>query len=157
MGDQVVITHAGDGQPIWMLGGLYEIKAQGSETGGALTVVEMQIPAGMGPPPHTHNGAEAVYVLEGTINYHIAGEVHQGQAGSFFYIPEGVIENFEPTSDCRILVFYAPSGIENFFREAGEEAPSHELPPPLDGPPDLEALVAIAAKHGMTIAAPEHA
>ncbi len=155
MADQVVIRQPGEGDALWMLGGLYEMKARGNETGDAMTVAEMRIPAGMGPPPHVHHGGEAVYVLEGTIDYNIDGEVHQGGPGSFFYIPQGVEENFQPTSDCRLLVIYQPGGIDRFFDEAGEPAARREVPPPPDGPPDIEKLVSTAQKYGMEIRVPE--
>ena len=157
MPDQVVVTHQGEGDAFWMLGGLYELKASSEETGGGMSVFEMTLPPGMGPPPHTHSGAEAVYVLEGAIRYHIEGEVREGGPGSFFYLPKGTLENFEPTELTKILVIYSPGGIEKFFAEAGEAAPARELPPPLDGPPDVERLSAIAAKHGMEIHAPQPA
>jgi hypothetical protein len=54
----------------------------------------------------------------------------------------------------RLLVTYAPGGIENFFLEAGEPAQKRELPPPSDTPPDLERMAAIGAKYGMDIQAP---
>src|SRR5947207_8481176 len=48
MADETVVRQPGEGKAIWMLGGLYEVKAAGDETGGKLTVMEMTIPAGMG-------------------------------------------------------------------------------------------------------------
>ena len=116
-----------------MLGGLYEVKASSTETDDRLTVMEMTIPAGMGPPPHTHPGAEAVYVLEGRLRYHIGDETVEGTAGSVFYIPDGTLENFEPIDTVRILVSYAPGGaIDRFFSEVGESTQVRELPPPSD-------------------------
>jgi quercetin dioxygenase-like cupin family protein len=111
-----------------MLGGLYEVKAASAETGGALTAMEMTMPAGMGPPPHTHPGTESVYILEGTLRYHIGDETVEAGPGSFFDISEGVLENFEPTSDVRVLVIYTPGGIDEFFAEAGEPAARREVP-----------------------------
>ena len=67
MADQTVVRARDEGDAIWMLGGRYDVKVAGDETDGAMTVVEMWTPAGMGPPPHTHPGAESVYVLEGKI------------------------------------------------------------------------------------------
>jgi quercetin dioxygenase-like cupin family protein len=155
MGEQVIARGPGEGKAFWMLGGLYEVKAAGDETGGALTAMEMTMPAGMGPPPHVHSGGESVYVLEGTLRYHIGDEVKEGGPGSFFYIPEGTVENFEPTSDCRILVFYTPGGMDRFFEEAAEPAARREVPPAPDGPPDVEALSAIARKHGLELRVPQ--
>jgi quercetin dioxygenase-like cupin family protein len=149
-----VVRNRGEGKALWMLGGLYEVKASGEETDGAMTIMEMTIPAGMGPPPHTHPGAEAVYVLEGTLRYHIGDETVEGGPGSFFYIPNGTWERFEPTSTIRVLVVYQPGGIDDFFAEAGEEAQARELPPPPESPPDVERLAAIAGRYGMEMAPP---
>jgi quercetin dioxygenase-like cupin family protein len=140
-----------------MLGGLYEVKASSDETDGQATIMEMRIPQGSGPPPHTHTGGEAVYILEGTVRYHIEDDVVEGGPGSFFYIAEGTMENFEPTSEIHLLVIYTPGGIEKFFAEAGEKAERHEIPPPPDGSPDIERIVAIGQKYGMNIKAPQEA
>jgi quercetin dioxygenase-like cupin family protein len=137
-----------------MLGGLYRVMAAGDETGGAVTIMEMTIPAGAGPPPHTHPGGESVYVIEGKLRYHIGDDVVEGGPGSFFYVPEGTKENFEPLEQSRLLVIYTPGGIDGFFAEAGEPAQANELPPPSDTPPDLERLVEIGRRYGMEIEAP---
>ncbi len=151
-----VARKQGEGRAFWMLGGIYELRVASDETGGAMTVMEMTIPPGNGPPPHTHPGSETVYVLDGTMKYHIGDDVLDGGPGSVFHIPAGTVENFEPTGDknLRVLVTYAPGGIENFFAEAGEEAKTRDLPPPPDAPPDLERIAAIGAKYGMNIQAP---
>lgn len=153
MTEQTVVRKPGEGQAFWMLGGLYEVKAANDETGGT-TVMEMTMPAGMGPPPHTHPGTETVYVLEGTIRYYIGDDAIDAGPGTLFHIPAGTLERFEPTSLAKVLVTYAPGGIERFFAEAGEPAQSHELPPPPEGPPDVERLAAIAERHGMHIQNP---
>jgi len=151
-----VVRNRGEGRAFWMLGGLYEVRVSSEETNGAMTVMEMLIPPGFGPPPHTHPGSETVAVLEGTLTYHIAGDKFDGKPGSVFHIAKDVTENFEPTGteNLRVLVTYAPGGIENFFAEAGEPAPRHELPPPMTEPPDLERITEIGRRHGMNIQAP---
>ena len=157
MADTTVVRQPGEGKALWMLGGLYEVKAAGQETDGKLTIIEMTIPAGMGPPPHTHPGGEAVYVLEGKVRYHIGDDAVEGGPGSFFYIPEGTWENFEPTEQIRVLVIYAPGGIDEFFAEVGEPATTREVPPAPEGPPDVEALIGAAERHGMQMRAPAEA
>jgi len=149
MASNAHVRHSGDGQAFWMLNGLYEVKASSEETNGAMTVMEMTVPVGSGPPPHTHPGTESVYVIEGTLRYHIAGETVEGGPGSFFHIPEGTLERFEPTSTARILVTYTPGGIEKFFAEAGEPAQRRELPPPSDRLPDVDRLIEIGKRHGV--------
>jgi quercetin dioxygenase-like cupin family protein len=150
-----VVRQPGEGEAYWMLGGLYEVKVSSAETEGTIAIMEMTIPAGMGPPPHTHPGDESVCVLEGRISYHIDGETFEGGPGAWFHIPAGTVENFEPTEHSRVLVVYSPPGsIEEFFAEAGEPAGRRELPPTPTEPPDIERLVAIGEKHGMNIRPP---
>jgi quercetin dioxygenase-like cupin family protein len=151
MAGETVVRQPGEGTAYWMLGGLYEVKVASTETAGALTIMEMTLPAGMGPPPHRHPGSESLYVLEGRIRYHIEGAAFEGGPGSVFHVPADTLENFEPVEASRILVVYAPGGIESFFAEAGEVAERRELPPAPSEPPDLERLVAIGQKHGMEI------
>jgi quercetin dioxygenase-like cupin family protein len=155
MASETVVRPAGTGDAIWMLGGRYEIKVAGDETNDAMTVVEMWMPAGFGPPPHTHPGTESVYVLQGRLRYHIGEETVEGGPGSFFHIPAGTLEFFEPTEELRVLVTYTPGGIDKFFIEAGEPATSPGLPPAPDGPPDIERLIAIAARYGMDMQQPQ--
>ncbi len=152
---KTVVRNQGRGPAYWMLGGLYEVLVSSDESGGEVTVMEITAPAGMGPPPHIHDGSETVYVLDGRLTYHIGGELFEGRPGSLFHIPAGVVENFEPTTTVRALVTYRPGGIDRFFAEAGEAALRRELPPPPDGPPDVGRLVEIAARHGLTILPPE--
>lgn len=152
--DKTVVRNPASGQAYWMLGGLYEVLLSADECGGAMTVMQMTMPAGMGPPPHTHPGSETVYVIDGTLTYHIGDELFEGSPGSLFHIPEGVVENFEPTSTARVLVTYRPGGIERFFAEAGAVATRRVLPPPPTEPPDVARLMAIGARHGLVIQPP---
>ncbi len=156
MAETTVARKPGEGKALWMLGGLYEVRVTSEETGGALTVMEMTMPAGMGPPPHTHPGGETVYVLEGNVSYHIGDETVEGGPGSVFYIAKDTLERFEPTGagPTRVLVCYTPGGIEKFFEEVGEPAAARELPPAPTEPPDFERIASAAARYGMTIQPP---
>jgi quercetin dioxygenase-like cupin family protein len=153
MTDQTVIRKPGEGNAYWVMGGLYKVLAASDETGGT-TVMEMNLRPGMGPPPHTHPGAETVYVVEGTIKYHIGDDSTEGGPGSFFHVPAGTTENFEPLTDAKVIATYEPGGIDKFFAEIGEPAPRHEMPPMSDEPPDIEHIAAVAAKYGMVIQTP---
>lgn len=150
-----VVRKRGEGTALWVLGGLYEVKAASDETNGALTIMEMTIPEGMGPPPHTHPGSETVYVLEGSVRYHIGDRTIEGGPGSLFHIPEGTWEWFEPVggTPARVLVVYTPGGIDKFFLEVGEPARAYELPPPPESL-DFEAIAAAAARYGMKMKPP---
>jgi hypothetical protein len=140
-----------------MLGGLYEVKATSEETDGAASVMQMTVPVGMGPPPHVHDCAEFLYVLEGTGIWHVDGQTVEGRPGSLFFFRKGVEETFEPTSTLNILIFYSPGGIDRFFEEFGEPAERRDVPPAPEGPPDMDRLMAIASKHGLELKVPQEA
>jgi len=154
MPDKNVVREPGNGKVVWMLGGLYEIKVAGSETGGALTVVEITAPAGMGPPPHNHDGDETLYVLDGKLRYHLGDKTIDAGPGYVFHVTAGTWEYFEPLDTCRVLISYMPGGMDEFFLEAGEPAAGYELPPPPTSPPDFERLAAIGARHGLQLRPP---
>jgi quercetin dioxygenase-like cupin family protein len=156
MAATTVARKAGESTALWVLGGLYEIKVSSEESGGAVTVMEMTIPPGYGPPPHTHAGGEVVYVVDGTLAYHIGDEVVEGGPGAVFHVAAGTVEWFEPTGPdpLHVLVTYLPGGIEDFFRAIGEPALSRIVPPPATEPPDFPRIVETAARYGMLIQPP---
>lgn len=150
-----VVRKAGEGSAVWMLGGLYETRLSGADTGDALTVMEFTIPVGMGPPPHIHDQDEMVYILEGTARYHIGDQITEVGPGSVLFIPRGTEETFEPTTTLRMIGVYHPGGMDRFFAEAGEPAARREIPPAPTAPPDIERMGAIAAKYGLQLLPPE--
>jgi quercetin dioxygenase-like cupin family protein len=150
---EVVVRKRGEGKALWALNGLYDLKATSDQTDGAMTVGELTVPAGGGPPPHTHPGAEAVYVLEGRIRYQIGDQTLEGGPGDFFYIPDGILENFDPVETSRLLVFWMQPGMTEFFEEVGEPAQSRELPP--ESEPDIERIMSVAQKYGVEMKPPE--
>ncbi len=154
MAETTTIRQPGESEAMWMLGGLYEIKVTADETGGAMSVMEFTIPDGAGPPPHVHDSGELVHVVEGRVRFHVEGETFEAGPGTICYFPAGVEETFEPIGQVKLMTVYSPGGMDRFFREFGEPAERLEVPPPMDGPPDLERLGSIAAKHGMEIHMP---
>jgi quercetin dioxygenase-like cupin family protein len=103
------------------VGGHVIFKARGHQTGGRLTVLETVITAGDGPPLHVHvKDDEAVYVLEGEIDFRVGDELYHNRAGSFVFIPRGVPHTFQNvgTDDARMLLTFTPAGIERLFEQA---------------------------------------
>jgi quercetin dioxygenase-like cupin family protein len=154
MAAKTAVRQAGESDALWMLGGFYEIKVSSDETGDAMSVIEFTVPEGSGPPPHVHNCAELVYVIEGTARFHADGETFEAGPGAVLHFPEGTEETFEPIGQVKLLTVYTPGGMDRFFKQAGEPAQRREIPPPSDAPPDLERLVAIAEKHGLELRVP---
>ena len=69
-------------------------------------------------------------------------------------IPRGVLRDYRNVGPepARVLVLFAPGGFEGFFEEVGELVTDQSAPP--DDPPDVERLVATAAKYGCEIPPP---
>jgi quercetin dioxygenase-like cupin family protein len=117
---QIVVRTPGTGMDI-PLGdaGVVTLKAVGTETAGRLAAYEFGVPpTTAGPPLHLHRTwDEAFYVLEGEMTFLIAGEEHRAPAGSFIFIPRGVLHTFWNANDApaRQLTVFTPSGIEDYF------------------------------------------
>jgi quercetin dioxygenase-like cupin family protein len=159
MPGKTVARPANESDAVWMLGGLYEIKVTGDESGGSMTVMEFTIPPNMGPPPHVHDQDELVHVVEGQVRFHADGESYEAGPGTIMYFPAGTEETFEPVGDApvNLMTVYTPGGMDRFFKEAGEPAPRREVPPTPAGPPDLERLEAVAQKYGLELRMPAQA
>ena len=143
-----------EGTPLWVMGSLFEVKASGAETGGALTVVEMTFAPGQpAAPPHRHDCDEMTYVLKGKVRYHIGSQVVDAEEGDFLFFPKGTVEWVENVSGTpsKALTIYTGSRMADFFAEAGDPASSRTLPPPSAEPPDIDRLMSAAERHGLEV------
>jgi quercetin dioxygenase-like cupin family protein len=124
----------GEGERIWIAGDTLTIKGPAEATGGSLTLVEVEAAPGEGPPPHIHIEDEALYVLEGEFEVLIGQDLHSCGPGTFAFVPRGTVHRFRCAgrSAGRILAFFAPGGMDGFFREAGRPVTGDGPPPPVD-------------------------
>jgi quercetin dioxygenase-like cupin family protein len=145
-----------EGEAFWLLGMLEILKVSGEDTGGAYGLLEITVPAGVGPPWHVHpEEDEWLYVLEGELTVWVADARMSLKAGSFAFGPKGVPHTFYvEAGEARALVGFAPMQFEGFLREVGQPAPERVLPPPLEGHPDVERLAPIAQRNGFEILGP---
>ncbi len=130
------------------VGGPTVIKAGTAETGGTFTFLENVVPARQGPPLHVHAREDEMwYVLDGHFRFRADDEMLDAPAGSFVFVPRGTRHCFQNIGDqaAKILVMFAPSGMERFFEE-------HAALPP--GPVDPEVYRAIARHNWMDVAGP---
>jgi quercetin dioxygenase-like cupin family protein len=148
---------AGGGESVWLLGDLYTFKAVSEDTEGAFALWETTSPPEGGPPPHLHHREdETFYVLEGDMEFLAGGDTIRASAGSFVHIPKGTMHTFKNVgaTPARFLVTVVPGGFEKFFFEASEPATDKSAPPAPEGPPEVEKLVATAAKYNCEIPPP---
>jgi len=131
------------------VGGLITFRVRGSETAGALTVLETEVAPDEGPPFHAHaNEDETLYVLVGSFRFRLGDELRDAPAGSFVYIPRGVPHCFQNVGEGagRILATFSPAGMERFFERFAEMVPD------ADDPGD--AFEAAGVEAGMSVLGP---
>ncbi len=152
------VREPGQGEALWVLGGLYTFKALAGETDGGCTVIEVRASGGFAIPVHLHEEeGEGFFVAEGEVTFFLGNEEVRAPAGSFAYAPRNLEHAFRfETADAKLIVFLAPcnGSHEDLFRDIGEPAARLEIPPPPEGPPDVERLAEIGARHGTRIVGP---
>lgn len=142
----------GEGQATWFLGTLMTLKAGAEQTSNAFTLLEWSAAPGFAPPRHVHHAEdEAFYILEGAMTVTCGNRSWEAEPGSFVFLPRGLVHGFTVTGTTPIrgLQLTVPAGFERFINEVGEPAQALTLPPP--AAPDIEKLLAAAAKNGIDI------
>jgi quercetin dioxygenase-like cupin family protein len=147
-----------EGEDLWVIGGLYTYKSVGADNGNAYTLIQVRGPGGLATPHHVHdNEAEGFYVASGEVTLVIGDQTITAPAGTFAFAPPGVPHAFRLESpDATLLLLITPgaAGHEDLFREMGQPAERHELPPPPRTPPDFGRMAETALKHGTRIVGP---
>jgi len=144
-----------EGPAVWFLNTLTIVKATAGQTGGAFGLLEQLAPVGPASPYHVHRAEdETFYILEGQLKF-ISGERRlTGGPGSYVFLPRDIPHGFQVvgTSPARFLILTTPGGFEGFVMEMGQPASSLTLPAP--SAPDMDKLVALAAKYRIEILGP---
>ena len=146
------------GRCVAVVGDLYRFLATGDETDGQYALWEAVIPPNGGPPPHTHSKeVEFFHVLEGEITFFVNGETLKAGPGMFAHMPIGSLHCFKNETETivRMLIGVAPAGLEKMFFEVGQPLKStvDTLPQPTQS--DIDALLAVAERYGITIELPK--
>ena len=126
------VTMQEEGERIWFGGGLVTFKVTTEQSGGLLCLIEHAASRGKMTPLHLHaDHDETCYLLEGELLLHIDGVEHTAGPGSVVWIPRGTPHAFLVTSEmARSVWAVTPGGaMEAFYRQAGDPALGHTLPP----------------------------
>jgi mannose-6-phosphate isomerase-like protein (cupin superfamily) len=132
----------------WVAGGRNTYLKTGADTNGQYSLFDLFVPPNVGPPLHIHQKeAEWFYVYEGNASFQMEDEVIQGSPGTLIYGPKGHLHTFKNLTDTpvKMLLFYEPSGIEDFFTEVGQPVIDPINPPGFEP----ETLLTSGAKHGL--------
>ena len=117
-----VIRRAGEGDKRWFFGGgVWTWKVSGEQSGGTLSVVEVEMEGGKQTPVHTHPIPESMWVLEGQIKYRIVDEDVVINAGDYVMMPAEIPHAFTVVSDMARILAIQPSDVcEAFYLGASE-------------------------------------
>jgi mannose-6-phosphate isomerase-like protein (cupin superfamily) len=142
----------GAGEAYWVGGEPITFKVRGAQTGGAVALVENEVQPGYGPPPHLHlHENEAFYVVAGEFKFTLGDRTVEAPPGSLLTVPQGQLHTFRNVGAApgRLVAMIWPAvAFEGFVQEVGTREPA-------TGPPDLEKLLAAAAKFGIAVPPPQ--
>ena len=127
------------------------ILLRGTDTTGQVALVETVEVPGAEPPCHRHAWEDKlIYVQPGTLAVYLNTAWMPTPAGTAVWIPRGTDHSFAVISDeARVLTLFVPAGFDGFYSEAGDTMPwGHTTAP------QLERLVAIAARYDCDITGP---
>jgi len=89
------------GDSVWLVGDRITVKLTSEDTGGVYSVAEEVTPPQGGPPPHTHSQEdEALYVLEGEVEFLLGEDTIPAGPGSCVYAPRGALHTFKNVGTC---------------------------------------------------------
>ena len=144
-----------EGEAFWLFGALVTIKISAEETAGQYSLIEVEAPAGVGSPWHVHpDEDEWFYVREGEFELYV-GDAHLTlTAGGFAFGPKGVPHTFFGGPGGGTMFVGCGPKFEGLLREIADPATEHVLPPPPEGPPDMDLLLPIAERWAYNILGP---
>ncbi len=152
---------AKDGQTVSMVGDTYRIVMSGEQTGGVYAAIDMLIPPGGGPGPHSHAAVqESFYVVGGEIAVKTEAATYTAGKGAFVNIPlGGLIHQFKNKTNAvaHLLCVVTPSGMEKMFEAMGKPVPLGEFPPATPPNPDEQKrMQEIAEQYGQKLFPPDY-
>jgi quercetin dioxygenase-like cupin family protein len=130
---------------IWFLDTLMIPQVTAEHSDGAFFLAEQHLPAGHVTPLHVQPCEdETFHVLDGRLTVHLDGREVTAGAGETVLVRRGTPHALRADAATRCLVLDVPAGHDRFFAAVGRPTPAPLLPPPPEGPPDLEAMSAAA-------------
>jgi quercetin dioxygenase-like cupin family protein len=153
------------GETVLVMADLITFKVTAMQSSGRLAVVELEAPAGGGPPPmHTHAPDEVFHVLEGEVTLYKARPDQPDvavattlAAGDSDHVAGGVPHTFRNLSDrpAKLLLVFSPGEpMERFFAEAGHPVQDRNRLPPVDLEAEVPRVFEIGSRWGMELLSP---
>ena len=126
---------------------------EAADTNGLVAMFEFMVPVGAKVPlPHSHQQYdETIYGVEGVLTFTVDGSTVPIGPGESYFIPRGAVHGFNnlKQTDAKALAVVTPALIgPDFFKESAAIVNA-------GGPPDIEKLRVVLAKHGLVAAVPQ--
>jgi quercetin dioxygenase-like cupin family protein len=125
---------------------------EAADTNGSVAMFEFTVPVGAKMPlPHSHKHYdETIYGVEGVVSFTVEGKPVDIGPGESCFVSRGAVHGFNNLreTDVKALAIITPALLgPDFFKEAAAIVNA-------GGPPDVEKLKAVMAKHGLVPAMP---
>jgi quercetin dioxygenase-like cupin family protein len=134
-GQEPFVLDASDGAHFHFLNNAATIKVAAGAT-GTMSVVEFAAPWGFGPPQHTHEDEDELFiVLEGELSFLMGGTRIGGAAGAYAFLPKGISHAFQVVSDTARFVNVTASAtaaprFDQMVAALGTPTATPEIPEP---------------------------
>lgn len=138
----LILSPAAQTEPLHMLGHQIFIRLATNDTDGTFTLFEQHSLPGSSVALHYHRTeCETFHVLAGQVEFTVGETQRSAGPGTTLYVPANTRHALRVvgTDVARMLIFTAPSGIENMFRKLAA------LPPN----PTPQQVNAISSQHGI--------
>lgn len=151
MTTSITISSPETAETVWVVRD--RIRFMGEVPGADLALLEVEVPAGSGTPPHVHASPEVFRVLRGAITYGLfdgpAPRVVVAGPGTVVTVPSRVPHNYHNAGpDPAAMLVLVDRSMVAFFRDLGRrEAPA-------GGPPtesEVAEVFAACARHRITL------
>lgn len=110
-------------------GAQFTVKLTAQDTGGELSLLEVEVPAGYSAPLHVHYAEDETFViLDGDVTFEVGDERFETGPGDTAFGPRNIPHRFESKYGARMIWVLTPGGFENMIREAGDPANKDRLP-----------------------------
>jgi quercetin dioxygenase-like cupin family protein len=131
-------------QDLNVVGEHITVLASGAATGG-YEIFLQEGPEASGPPPHSHPWDESFYVVKGKIEFGIGADKLVAVAGTLVHLPAGTTHWFRfCDGGGQMVSMTSRPGASSMFADMDREISPTQ--------PDIEKLVRIGARHGLTVA-----
>ncbi len=142
------IVSAGSGEALTVLGDRLMIALRSADSPHRMAVMQVEVPAGSGVPPHRHEvEEEAYYILEGTLAMLVDGREVDLRSGDFVHVPPGAVHGYRNAGQApvKFLAWTVGGPIDEFFVAMSREVRRM--------PDDLPAMGALMQRFGVIPAA----